>query len=149
MSTVESLKPQRKPRLTILVIVLMFCVLTGLVFAGRVWAKRSGFAFIKISNTHDRPIVQNQTPSSTQPARESNQAPPGNVPDQTGGTLSASASESWINFDYFPNGTAVPSGTRITNQYPPAVFSTDPSHYCVALSGQNYGSSLPNRLTRG
>src|SRR5437588_11763704 len=102
MSTVEGLRPpQRKPRLIILVIALMFCLLTGLIFAGRVWAKRSVFAFVKISKKHDRPVAQNQTPSSTPSYRESNQTPPGNVPDQTGGSSSASASETWINFDYF------------------------------------------------
>src|SRR5213080_4052724 len=130
-----------KPKSPIVrVVIAMTLLLSSSILVVGVWANRSVSGLVNASSKHDRPVAQNQTPSSAASSGESNQTPPGNVPNQTGGSSSASSSETWINFDYFPNGTAVPSGTRITNQYLPAVFSTDPSHYCVALSGQNYGS---------
>ncbi|HBB94851.1 MAG TPA: hypothetical protein DC054_05620 [Blastocatellia bacterium] len=132
---------RRLSRSTIATIVL----LSSLILVTAVCAKRSAFALAKIIKKPDSASVQDQILSS----RESNQSPPVNVSYQTANTSTSSGSETWINFDNFQNGSAVSSGTEITNQYAPAIFSTDRSHYCVALSGQNYGSSLPNRLTRG
>ncbi|MFT5352995.1 MAG: hypothetical protein ACI9KE_000192 [Polyangiales bacterium] len=47
------------------------------------------------------------------------------------GTSSALAQTTTVNFDTFPDGTAVPRGTVITNQYPGVAFSTDDG-VCVA-----------------
>ena len=133
MSTIVDAQPyQWKTRLRRIVALVLLLLSTILVV--RAWANRT--------------ILQNQTSTSDQSQRESNQPEPGNVLYQTSASASVS-SEAWINFDTFQNGSIVPSGTIITSQYAPAIFSTDSSHYCVALSGQNYGSSLPNRLTRG
>jgi uncharacterized repeat protein (TIGR01451 family) len=43
----------------------------------------------------------------------------------------------------------VPSGTVISNQFPPAVFSTTSQWYLLAHSQFNYGSTFPNILDHG
>src|SRR6266496_4329650 len=149
MSTSERSDPSKAKSHIVRVVIAMTLLVSSSILVVGVWANRSVSGLVNASSRRNRPVAQNQAPSSTPTLGESNQSPPSNVPYQTGGSSAASASETWINFDYFPNGAPVPSGTAITNQYPPAIFSSDPSHNCVALSGQNYGASLPNRLTRG
>jgi uncharacterized repeat protein (TIGR01451 family) len=65
------------------------------------------------------------------------------MPQAATTTPSATEGQIYINFD------EVPSPTVITNQYPPAVFSTDSPWYVEAHSRAFYGSSSPNYLDRG
>lgn len=79
----------------------------------------------------------------------SDAAPPQNS-SSSSSSSSATASTSgqiYINFDIFPSGAPVPTSTAITNQYPPAVFSSDFNHYPIA-DNQFWNTSYPNLLGR-
>lgn len=90
---------------------------------------------------------QTATPSPTFLGM-SDAAPPQNPSSSLSSSTSPSASgQIYINFDSFPSGAAVPPFTPITNQYPPAVFSSDFSHYPIA-DNQFWNTSYPNLLGR-
>jgi hypothetical protein len=89
-------------------------------------------------------LLQSPTPTGTPPPESLSPAqPPASIPSAATTTPAATEGQVNINFD------DVPSPTVITNQYPPAVFSTDSPWYVEAHSRANYGSSFPNYLDRG
>ncbi|MFK8002790.1 MAG: hypothetical protein AB8H86_24615, partial [Polyangiales bacterium] len=60
------------------------------------------------------------------------------------GTSGALAQTTNVDFDTFPGGAAVPSGTEITNQYPGVTFSSSTEN-CRAITTQP--ASPPNALS--
>jgi uncharacterized repeat protein (TIGR01451 family) len=91
--------------------------------------------------------VANELSTPTQdPGNRASSPFPDNVSQQSSQTSSLEASAGTlvnINFDNVPNGTL------ISNQYAPAIFSTDWPLYTFANSQHYYGSSAPNCLDRG
>ncbi len=89
-------------------------------------------------------LLPTPTPTGT-PAPQSLSPfhPPDFIQASTPTTPSAIAGQVIINFDEFS------SRTTITNQYPPAVFSTQSPWYVEAHNFAYYGSTFPNYLDRG
>lgn len=146
MSTIEYLNQSpRKSRLLKLAIAVTASLLASLILLGGVWARRPEFVPVGASNNPNRDVERNQTqtPSPQQGSRGAStypDSPPS--PPQTFAPTATSGTQMYINFDN------VPSGTVITNQYPPAVFSTDWPRYTAAFGRDYWGSSFPNFLDR-
>jgi uncharacterized repeat protein (TIGR01451 family) len=137
-----SQRKTRQLRLSIAILILMSSsMLVG------VWAKRSVSVLVKSSINASRTAVQNQTPTPTPKSANRSAKPwPDSLPHSSPGVFApelASGTQVYINFDN------VPSGTVITNQYPPAIFSTSFGYYTFANGLYYYGSSYPNCLDRG
>jgi uncharacterized repeat protein (TIGR01451 family) len=91
-------------------------------------------------------VVLNPSPTPTpEPGNRAGSPFPDNLTWQPASIAPSSSlgTQVYINFD------DVPSGTLITNQYSPAVFSTDWPLYTFANSQHYYYSSAPNHLDRG
>lgn len=127
-----------------LCLALLFALLVSavLLIAG-IGIRRQDARIVPGSKINLSSNFQNQTASAT-PTPESLSAsqPPDDIPTATT-TPSSTAGLIYINFDN------VSSPTLITNQYPPAVFSTISGWWVEAHSRAYYGSSSPNYLDRG
>jgi uncharacterized repeat protein (TIGR01451 family) len=89
-------------------------------------------------------VAPDQTPTPSQSSNLSISQPPANLSSSQATTVDTNATgQFYIGFD------DVPSGTVISNQFPPAVFSTTSQWYLLAHSQFNYGSSFPNILDHG
>jgi uncharacterized repeat protein (TIGR01451 family) len=146
MSGIKYANPsQWKSRLIRFTIALLFALLPSLTLLGGVWAERSIPLFPSAGSKLNRMVPQGApTPDAQQTSRGASPYPD-NLPHQTSQAFAPepAGSQVYINFD------DVPGGTFITNRYPPAVFSTDPSHYTFARGDDYWGSSFPNNLDRG
>jgi uncharacterized repeat protein (TIGR01451 family) len=89
-------------------------------------------------------LFQAQNPSATPVTGSLTPAqPPNNMPLNAAANSSSPDGQININFDN------VPGQTVVTNQYPPAVFSTNAPWWVETQDQRYYGSSSPNYLDRG
>lgn len=109
-------------------------------FAIHQWPKNNEFAA-------DRVSAQNETPTPTPLFRGlSDSPPPKYVPSPSNSSApSGTPAQVYVNFDVFPSGAPVPSGITISDQYPPAIFSSDYFHRPVA-DNRFWNTSFPNIL---
>lgn len=145
MPPVES-PSHEKPQFVRLGIAALF-FLSAILLAGGIWPKRVSSRFGPTNPRGGLPRLE-ASASSPSPSGRMASLPPNDSPQQTASTAS-SGSQVYINFDVFPLGGAVPGGTLIHNQYPPAIFRSDQYHYTFADNLYYYGSSRPNSLDRG
>ena len=99
-----------------------------------------------VSESDSWPQQQSSSPTPEFLGR-SDSSPP--IPNTSSSATSSatSGSQVYIGFDVYPSGAPVRHFDPISNQYPPAIFSSDFYHYPLADS-QNWGTSLPNSLGR-
>jgi len=145
------------PQLLKLGIAASLVLLVAFGLFGGAWAKLADRSVINTGSRSDKDPVgnhstatkpresftQNETPTPTPSFRGLSDSPP---PESSSTSLNSSASSSgqsqaYINFDDIPTWTAV------SNQYSPAVFSSDFWHYPLA-DNQYWGNSRPNLLGR-
>lgn len=123
-----------------LIIAFLLLLTASLIFVGAVLAKRS----VGMRANYGRSEMT-QAGSTPTPSGLSGSSPP-STNNITAQSIEVAAGQHYINFD------DVPTGTAITNQYAPAVFSTSFGWYLVAHNQfydgafSNYGSSQPNIL---
>ena len=133
-------QPQHKYAFAKLVIAFLLLLTASLIFAGAVLAKRS----VGMRGNYG-PSQMTQAASTPTPSGLSGSSPP-STNNITAQSIEVAAGQHYINFD------DVLTGTAITNQYAPAVFSTSFGWYLVAHNQfydgafSNYGSSQPNIL---
>jgi uncharacterized repeat protein (TIGR01451 family) len=125
-------------------IAVVFSLIASLLLLGGVRAKRSAYPSARIARNSVLGAPQSSSTPNPESARGGSSYPD-NLPYQSAQAFAPEAQASQVIID-FGN---VPSGTIITNQYPPAVFSTDPAHYLFARNDDYWGSSFPNNLDRG
>ena len=145
MSNIKSSDPsQRKSRLVRFTIAVLFSLSAGLILIVGAWAGRSKSGLTKANASHPRAVAPDQTPTPSPSNNLSISQPPANMSFSQATTVDTNATgQFYIGFD------DVPSGTVISNQFPPAVFSTTSQWYLLAHSQWAYGSSFPNILDHG
>lgn len=137
---------QRKQRVIRLTIAFVFFLLASLLLLVGVLAKRSDFPIISTASSSIHTMPQNSSTPDSQPSTRGGLPYPDNLPHQSSQAFAPQATEAsqfYINFDN------VLGGTIVTDQYLPAVFSTDAGHYTFARGDDYWGSSFPNNLDRG
>src|SRR5882724_10201513 len=125
-------------------------VLAALGLLGGAWVGRSEGSRMAGSISPHSAFTHAQTQTPTPTFKGLSDFPPDaqNVSSTSNSSVSSGTpSQIYINFDVLPSGAPVQPGTAITNQYPPAVFSSDASHYPVA-DNQFWNNSGPNLLGR-
>jgi uncharacterized repeat protein (TIGR01451 family) len=136
---------QRKSRVVRLTIAFIFCFLASMLLLAAVRAKRSDVPIFSAAISSAHTVAQNSSTPDSQQSTRGGSPYPDNLPYQSSQAFAPEAQASQVIIDFHN----VPSGTIITNQYPPAVFSTDPAHYTFARNDDYWGSSFPNYLDRG